>query len=254
MALRAVLLKVFLKFSSFVFNNKSLKRLYLNMATFLSNHGIKPPLAPSSRSINKRWSQQGTSDSTIDPIIYTQEDRSLEELFKEITPYLSKTSTILELGCNAGRSLNYLHSNGYRNLTGIEIGSEAVEIMKNSFPQMYQDSNIIVGDAPSQIKKLSKDQFDLVFCHSVLVSIPPKDNSIFKDMARVSSKFILILENEGSFKSYPRDFKKMFESQGYKMIVSKVFTGMCLSFPMPFKEEDLYSNNTIRLFVEDKSR
>jgi SAM-dependent methyltransferase len=239
--------------SNAVFNYKKSKYIYLKLATYLSTHGLSPILSPSSTSTKERWEKQGENHACVDPNIYIKEDISIQELFKEVLPYLDKNDPVLEIGCNVGRSLNYLFTHGYRNLTGIEIGKAAVELMKTTFPDVHQNSKIIVGDATEKIKLLNSAEFDMVFCHSVLVSIHPKNNYFFKEMARVSRKFILILENEGSYKSYPRDFKKIFEKQGYKMIVSKIFRGACASLPVPFEEKDLYTNNTIRLFVKNNS-
>ena len=252
--IKQILLPVYKDISSTIFNNKKSKYIYLKLATFLSTHGISPIFSPSAASIKERWQKQGEDGALTNPKIYMKENKSIPELFKDVLPYLDKNGPVLEIGCNVGRSLNYLHKHGYRNLTGIEIGREAVELMKANFPEMYRDSRIIIGNATEEIKKLSTNGFNLVFCHSVLVSIPPRCNHIFKEMARVSNKFILTLENEGSYTSYPRNFKKMFEKQGYKMIVNKIFTGACSSLPVPFETKHIYENNTIRLFVKDKSR
>ncbi|MFH1390622.1 MAG: class I SAM-dependent methyltransferase [Candidatus Margulisiibacteriota bacterium] len=236
-----------------ILNNRRLKYQYLRLASFLSSNGIQPPLATSSLASSLRWQKQGTEGSADHPETYIREDNSLVELFKEVLPYLNKESKILELGCNVGRSLNYLHKLGFKNLTGIEIGAKAVEMSKTVFPEMARDSKLIVGSAPLEIRKLATAEYDLVFCHSVLVNIHPKYNYIFREMARVSSKFVVILESEGSLLAYPRDFSAMFCRAGLKMITSKIFTGSCRSLPIPFTEQDLYSNNTIRLFVKDKS-
>lgn len=249
--IKGMVFPVFKRILSFVSSNRRLKYFNFRMSIFLANHGIIPLFSPSAASTVRRWLEQGTKDSAVDPKTYLKEDNSICELFKEVLPYLSKESAMLEIGCNVGRSLNYLHRHGYRNLTGIEIGCEAVELMKASFPEMYRDSRIIIGDVTEEIKKLSTNGYDLVFCHSVLVSISPRCNHIFKEMARVSNKFILTLENEGSYTVYPRNFKKMFEKQGYKMIVSKIFTAACHSLPVPFETKHIYENNTIRLFVKD---
>ncbi len=227
--------------------------LYFRLATFLSSRGFQPPLAVSYADMVNRWSIQGMEGSTDDPQTYAKDDRSLEELFKDVLPYLSKDSRILEIGCNVGRSLNYLYKKGFKDLTGIEIGSVAVEKSKVIFPEMAKNSKLIIGDAAKEIKKFEDSEFDLVFCHSVLVNIHPKHNSIFADMARVSSKFVLILENEGSFLAYPRDFKWLFEKNGMKMIVYKLFEGVCERLAVPFTSNSVYHNNTIRLFVKDRS-
>ncbi|MBN2057336.1 MAG: class I SAM-dependent methyltransferase [Candidatus Saganbacteria bacterium] len=234
-------------------NNRVFKYRYYRLSVFLATRGIKPFFSCSDLGSKRRWKEQG-DDGAIDvPETYVGEDNSLAELFRDVLPYLDKQSPVLELGCNVGRSLDYLYRHGYTDLTGVEIGPKAVELSKTVFPDMYEHSRLIVGDVTEVIKTFAKDQFELVFCHSVLVNIHPKHNHIFKDMARISRKFILILENEGSYNAYPKDFKKLVEKQGYKMIVSKVFTGNCACLPMPYKEEHIYKNNTIRLFVKDES-
>ena len=238
---------------SIINRNRKLKFVYFKMATFFATHGIQPPFANSEFTAKKRWETQGEKDSSVLPETYLEEDNSLTELFKDVLPYLPKESSILEIGCNSGRSLNYLYNLGYSNLTGIEIGAKAVELMKKTFPEMYAKSKIIIGDALAEIIKLPPAHFDLVFCHSVLVNIHPKSNRLFREMARVCKKFILTLENEGSYNAYPRDFKNMFEKHNYKMIVSKIYTGDRCILPATFEEKDIYASNTIRLFVKNNS-
>ena len=69
---------------------------------------------------NKKISNNKTINS---PNSYADVDENRGEniinSFKNIN--LSKNSTILEMGCNVGRNLNYLYKNGYKNLTGVEI-------------------------------------------------------------------------------------------------------------------------------------
>jgi len=241
------------KVIEFTLSNSRAKFQYLRLASFLSTIGVQPPLAVSDYATRLRWQKQGTEGSCDNPETYIKEDNSLIELFKEVLPYLNKDSRILELGCNVGRSLNYLHKLGFKNLTGIEIGAKAVEMSKTVFPEMARESKLIVGSAPLEIRKLPTAEYDLVFCHSVLVNIHPKYNYIFKEMNRVSKKLVLILENEGSFLAYPRDFQRSFERVGLKMVMSKVFGDGCRQFPVPYEEKDVYINNTIRLFSKDKS-
>lgn len=236
-----------------VLGNKRSKYLYYRLAVFLSTRGIAPPLAPSASSVKDRWRRQGQDGAFDNPATYATEDRTVPELFRDVLPHLHKDSRILEIGCNAGRSLNYLYENGFRNLTGIEIGAEAVELMKKVFPDAYKSSRLIIGDAPDELKRFKDNEFDLVFCHSVLVNIHPRYNRIFTDMARISRRFVLTLESEGSYTAYPRDFKRMFEKEGLKMVAFRVFAGSDATIPAPFEDRHIYANNTIRLFVKDKS-
>jgi len=241
------------KLARLVLSNRFAKYQYWRLASFLATNGVQPPLSTSSLASSLRWQNQGTEGSTDNPATYAKEDKSLVELFKEVLPYLNKESRILEIGCNVGRALNYLYQLGYHDLTGIEIGEEAVKLARVTFPEMASVSKLIVGSAPLELRKLPSQGYDLVFCHSVLVNIHPKYNYMFKEMARVSRKFVLTLENEGSYLSYPRDFQRSFERVGLKMVVSKIFSGVCERFPVPYTEENVFGNNTIRLFVKDKT-
>lgn len=236
-----------------VLGNKRSKHLYYRLAVFLSTRGIAPPLAPSASSVKDRWRRQGQDGAADNPATYTMEDRTVPELFRDVLPHLHKDSNILEIGCNVGRSLNYLYKNGFRNLTGVEIGSEAVELMKTAFPETYRSSRIIVGDASDAVKRFKDGEFDLVFCHSVLVNIHPRYNYIFREMTRISRRFVLILENEGSYTAYPRDFNRLFEKEGLKMVAFRVLAGADATLPVPFEDRHIYVNNTIRLFVKDES-
>jgi len=226
---------------------------YLKLAIFLSTHGVHPPLTPSGKRLTKRWAEQGTSNSDVAPETYQRIDDSVEKLFIEVLPLLNRDSPILEIGCNSGRSLDYLFRKGFKNLSGVEIGAKAVESFSKTFPDTYKNSRIIVGDVADEILKLKDDTFDLVFTHSVLVNISAKNNFIFREMCRICRGYILILENEGSSRAFPRDFQKMFEKNGFVMVGYRWMVWNQdkseLVFPTVVSDKAVFGNNVIRLFV-----
>jgi hypothetical protein len=243
------------KIFGYLNDNPNLKLAYLRLATFLGNFGIRPPLTGSSKLFLNNWSNQSEDNSTYNPSIYIKEDNSLDLLFNEVIDLIDKEDNILEVGCNCGRSLNYLFKKGFSNLHGIEIGAEAVELMKKTFPDMYEKSKIEVGNAPEVLRKHDSEKYKLVFCHSVLVNIPTSFNYVFEEMARISNKYIVTLESEASFTSYPRDFQKMFENHGYKMVCFKYFVadkmaGQGLKYPDNWNTETELMNNVLRIFVK----
>ncbi len=78
----------------------------------MATRGIYLPFIDAVSSVRRRWRDQGLESNLPDPAIYTQEDESLPELFKDVLSYLEKDAPILEIGCNVGRSLNYLYKKG----------------------------------------------------------------------------------------------------------------------------------------------
>lgn len=96
-----------------------------------------------------------------------------------------KIDNVLEVGANIGLQLRHLQSQGFDNLYGVEIQSDAVERAK----RLTKGINIIRGsafDLPFQ-----NNYFDLVFTSGVLIHIHPKDQkAAMREMFRVSRKYI----------------------------------------------------------------
>lgn len=228
---------------------------YLKLAKCFSNVGLRPPLTGGTKTFLKNWVNQSLDDSCYNPNLYEKVDESTTHLFHDILPLLDTKDNILEVGCNCGRSLNYLFEKGFRNLYGIEIGQAAVDHMKVLFPETYTVSKIDVGSAPEVIKKHESKKYKLVFCHSVLVNIPAQFNYIFEEMARVSERYIVTIESEASWKSYPRDFKKKFENVGFKEISYKYLVPGdkpgSMNLPKDWLPETQLENNILRVFVRE---
>ncbi|MCP4218711.1 MAG: class I SAM-dependent methyltransferase [bacterium] len=229
---------------------------YLRLAKFLSNHGITPPFTVPASQHETRWRHQGTGEIKAKPEKYARHDDSVEKLFQDILPYLTSQSNILEIGCNAGRSLEYLFRKGFTKLTGIEIGVKALETFQQVFPETYNSTRVMAGNAVDEIRKLETDAYDLVFTHSVLVNIGAGHNAFFAEMCRVCRGYILIMESEGTSSAFPRDFEKMFAKHGYAMVAYKWLVWneeKKLVFPNPVAVTDVLKNNRIRIFAPNAS-
>ena len=252
-----VIKKIFIKlFEEHLFiAHPYLKEKYLQFAIFCSNNGICPPLSPSPGNVETRWREQSINDPQRNPYSHVEYDESIALMFQDILPFLDKNANILEIGCSAGRNLHYLFSKGYKRLTGIEIGIEAEKVMQEKFPDAYSKTRYIVGNAYEELLKLPSSHYDLVFCRAVLISIAPKWNRIFKEMARVSKSYILTMEREGCHIAYPRDFEKMFRRVNFRQTLYKIYRiseGKERILAPNFSRKDRFDNNTIRLFVPIK--
>jgi hypothetical protein len=136
-------------------------------------------------------------------------------LFEQIQKHtkLEFSSPILEMGCAVGRNLIYLWKNNFKNISGLEINETAVKYIQKNYSEFYDNSEIILGSIEEEIKKYKDKQFELVFTMATLQYVPPSNNFIFHEIARISSKYIITIERE-NFSSvkheYPRDYKKIF--------------------------------------------
>ncbi|MBN2545708.1 MAG: class I SAM-dependent methyltransferase [Spirochaetes bacterium] len=121
-----------------------------------------------------------------------------------------KNKKILEIGCNCGRNLNGLFIDGYKSLTGVEISTEAVKKQKEFFPELK--ARIINKPIEDCVLKFKENEFNTIYTMAVLQHIHVDSNWILKEMANIASEYIILIELN------LRDYKKIFEKYGYKLI------------------------------------
>ena len=170
----------------------------------------------------KYWEEQN-EDSQHNPWRYTEPDQLTPLLFEDLEGRLSAETSFMEIGCGAGRNLQYLWDQGFKNLAGIEINPMAVDtVMQQVFPQLYQNGTFFVGNAASMIREIPDTSYDVVFSKGVLMHIPPGQASLFKDMVRICRRYIVVHTSEMGAPYY-YDFEKLFERLGCKLIVHRSF-------------------------------
>lgn len=115
--------------------------------------------------------------------------KSRTEINSSMIGPLDRSLKVLEVGSNIGNQLLCLQNMGFKDLYGIEIQKDAVEICKNR----TQYINVIQAsafDIPYKDK-----YFDLVFTAGVLIHISPKDiKDVISEIYRVSRKYIWGME------------------------------------------------------------
>ena len=182
------------------------------------------------------WKTRHPDDNENSPKKYV-ENRSIlkkrsEYLHGLVEKYCSPNFNIIELGCNAGRNLNHLYESGYRNLTGLEINPHALDILRNKFPDMAEDINLILGSIEDNIELIPNDAYELVYTMAVLQHVHYDSDWIFSEISRICSNKLILIESSAndSWRHYPRDFPKIFKENGFDLIFSGVPEGFGKGF------------------------
>jgi len=233
-----------------IYNSPLYKKLYFPAARFLAMHGWAFPFVEDQ---GEYWESRKSGD-THGPEKYIQEDNSTYVLFEALLDVVDSSASFLEIGCNAGRNLNYLLRKGYTNLAGIEINALSIhETLRNQFPELCKTAVFYVGNAASEIKKIPDNSFDVTFSIGVLEHIRPQDMSLFEDMVRVTKRYVAVITSENS-RVYPYDFEKVFTRLGCKAIVYRLFYGKEHNFRLPrqsYNESEHFFNLMfLRIFVK----
>ena len=162
------------------------------------------------------WKNPGDKNS---PEKYVAPLERSKLIYEYIKKYSTKESSLLEPGCNVGRNLNYLFEKGYTNLTGIEINNNALELLKTTYPKLSDKVHLLNSSFEEILPKI-KSQFDLVYTMAVLEHIHTESEWIFKELARMTKKFLIIMEAEtvNHPRFFPRNYQEIFENFGFKQV------------------------------------
>jgi len=179
---------------------------------FLSKKAKKNLIQKTRKELHLYWKDPRDKDNSA--ALYLKEgglrSKFLVKLIKKHTT--SFQNSVLEIGCNVGRNLNYLSHAGYKKLSGIEISTEAVKLMKKSYPVLCKSAKIYNSPVERIIKKLGDSQFDIVFSMAVLQHIHRDSEWIFREMARITKQYIITIEDEHglTWRHFPRNYKTIF--------------------------------------------
>lgn len=114
------------------------------------------------------------------------ERKLMQGFFHSIDQMLTKVkfNNVLEAGCGEGRVTHYIKSTYQCSIQGFDIGEEAVEKAKISYP-----------DIPFCIQSIYElpyeEEFDLVICCEVLEHLEEYEKAL-KELFRISKKYVLI--------------------------------------------------------------
>lgn len=138
---------------------------------------------------------------------------------RELIADLPGDSRILEVGCNVGRNIAYLHDNGFPNVQGIEISPHAVKLLRESYPQLA-DCEVHVGAAGDVLPGYQDDSLDLVYTMAVMEHLHPDEaKPVFDAMVRVAANVLAIEpENRLTHRQYPHDVVKEFTARGMEVV------------------------------------
>jgi SAM-dependent methyltransferase len=205
------------------------KNIESKISTAFRIIGVNPPWKPDEA---EYWRSRNPGDKH-GPENYIQEDNSTYIMFEDLLKVIKADSSFLEIGCNAGRNLNYLLKRGYTDLAGIEINDPSINVvLKEHFPDLYKKGSFFIGNALDEIKKIPDARYDVVFSIGVLEHIPYEEKTLFNEIARVSKQYIAIITGAKS-RLFNYDYENIFRKAGYTTIVYRLFYGENHKFQLP---------------------
>ncbi len=164
------------------------------------------------------WSE-GKKGEYRDPEYFVSMREGIDKILLEKIVSISKNEndSILDLGCNSGRHMNYLYSKGLRNLTGVDIMTAAIENFKATFKKTYDNSEVNHDLFERYLLNAKDNQFDIIYSVGATIELVHPAFDIIGEMCRVAKNYILLLTQE-DIQSFPRYYVREYKSHGYELI------------------------------------
>jgi len=154
------------------------------------------------------------------PHTYIEGELRSQFLLRLIRECTTKDGKILEIGCNVGRNLNALYLDGYKSLCGIEICTDALELLRQTYPSLGKNCRFYNAPVEDAIGSISDREYNTVFTLAVLEHIHPDSEWIFHHVTRVAKKHLITIEDEHCYsgRHFPRNYREVFENLGMRQI------------------------------------
>jgi SAM-dependent methyltransferase len=184
---------------------------------------VRPTTRPSLQAKDELHDFWRNPDVPNRPERYLEHVGRSEFLLGFVTPYLGTDPAILEIGCNVGRNLAHLFDAGYRRVTGIEINTDALTVLRDTYPAMAAVATLVNAPVEEAIREMPDASIDLVFTMAVLEHIHPDSEWIFDEMVRISRSTIVTIEDELGVSRHhvPRDYRVIFETRGMRQVAHR---------------------------------
>lgn len=176
---------------------------------------------------------------------YYGPDESSERLADALEDNVDPSAAVLELGCSSGRHLKYLHDRGYEDLSGIEINEEAIDVMRETYPDVAEAGAVFADSIESVVSSMDDREYDAVFSVQTLQHIHEDSEWVFDEIRRITDRVLVTVEIEGdrgadedvsvqSVGDVPityRNWQRVFEGEGLEQV-----------------RVERFENNTLRAF------
>lgn len=151
-----------------------------------------------SEDLRRRWAER-TGEYSPAYYAYYGPDETSETVRRLLDRFLDRDASVLELGCSSGRHLSHLHDHGYRNLAGIEVNEDAIDVMADHYPALANDGTFYLDAIEDVVRDFEDGAFDAVYSVETLQHLHPDLEWVFDEIARIADELVVTVEiEEGS--------------------------------------------------------
>jgi len=161
--------------------------------------------------VSKREHWEAHSTSVFDKINHASQ--ALLDEIMTLSP--DKSASILDMGCNVGRHLDFLFRHGYHNLRGIDFSSAAIRDMAIRYPEMSASSNIMVSSFQDYLRN-NPEPVDIVYSRGATFELIHPSFPLIPMVCRRALRHVVLVIRETGHQ-YPRFWQYEFARNGFEL-------------------------------------
>jgi SAM-dependent methyltransferase len=158
----------------------------------------------------EHWEKHPTAAAFegIDPASQVQMDEIMA-----LAP--ERNAAILDLGCNVGRHLAYLHGQGYRNLHGVDWSESALRDMAARYPDMHANA-MLTRASFEDFLGAAREPVDLVYTRGATFELVHPAFPLIHHVCRIAKRHAVLVITEAGH-AYPRFWEYEFAREGFEL-------------------------------------
>ncbi|MGZ8229703.1 MAG: class I SAM-dependent methyltransferase [Burkholderiales bacterium] len=126
-----------------------------------------------------------------------------------------RDAAILDLGCNVGRHLAYLHAHGYRNLRGVDWSESAIRDMAQRYPDMHAHAKLTRASFQDFLSA-AVEPMDLVYTRGATFELVHPSFPLIRHVCRIAKRHAVLVISEAGH-AYPRFWEYEFAREGFEL-------------------------------------
>ena len=161
--------------------------------------------------------REGKQGAYRDPMHFIELRPDIDELLlNKIIVILKKdkNNSILDLGCNSGRHLNFLYQHDFKNLHGVDVMKSALHIFDKMFPECSKVTNKKHDLFQNFLINSPNKHYNLTYSVGATIELIHPSFDIIREMCRVTKEYIFLLIQEDSHE-YPRFYVHEFKKNNF---------------------------------------
>ena len=134
----------------------------------------------------------------------------------EVVP---RSETLMELACNSGCDLNFVHQAGFTRIKAVDASGQALMLFQELFPEAWGGAEVSHDLFQRYLLSQPSKSVDTIYSNGRAIELVHPSFPIVREICRIARNNV-VLELDPLISGYPRDYVGQFRKRGFNICYS----------------------------------